>query len=83
LARMRRGYTARQYYDLVDKIYAKIPHAAVTGDYIVGFPGETDAQFARTVESVARGNIHATNTAAYSPRKQTPAAIWEQRGEEV
>jgi tRNA-2-methylthio-N6-dimethylallyladenosine synthase len=83
LSRMKRGYTAQQYYDLVAKIYDRIPGVAVTGDYIVGFPGETDEQFQNTVESVALSDIHAANTAAYSPRKQTPAAIWEQRGEEV
>jgi tRNA-2-methylthio-N6-dimethylallyladenosine synthase len=83
LERMKRGYTSRQYYDLVEKIYARIPNVAVTGDYIVGFPGETDTQFQRTVDSVILSDIHMANTAAYSPRKQTPAAIWEQRGEEV
>lgn len=83
LARMKRGYTAQQYYDLVHKIYDKVPNVAVSGDYIVGFPGETDAQFQRTVESVALSGIHNANTAAYSPRKQTPAAIWEARGEEI
>lgn len=83
LERMRRGYTTQQYYDLVRKIYDKVPRAAVTGDYIVGFPGETDAQFQNSVESVVLSGIHMANTAAYSPRKQTPAAIWEQRGEEV
>jgi len=83
LARMRRGYTSQQYYDLVNKIYDRIPNVAVSGDYIVGFPGETDEQFQRTVESVALSGIHNANTAAYSPRKQTPAAFWEQRGEEV
>ncbi|WP_303674087.1 tRNA (N6-isopentenyl adenosine(37)-C2)-methylthiotransferase MiaB [Vampirovibrio chlorellavorus] len=83
LARMKRGYTAQQYYDLVHKIYDKVPNVAVSGDYIVGFPGETEAQFQRTVESVALSGIHNANTAAYSPRKQTPAAIWEARGEEI
>jgi tRNA-2-methylthio-N6-dimethylallyladenosine synthase len=83
LARMKRGYTAQQYYDLVHKIYDKVPNVAVSGDYIVGFPGETDEQFQRTVASVALSGIHNANTAAYSPRKQTPAAIWEARGEEI
>lgn len=83
LARMKRGYTSKQYYDLVHKIYDKVPNVAVSGDYIVGFPGETDKQFQRTVESVALSGIHNANTAAYSPRKQTPAAIWEARGEEI
>lgn len=83
LRRMRRGYTARQYYDLVEKIYDRIPDVAVSGDYIVGFPGETDGQFQRTLESVALSGIHSANTAIYSPRKQTPAAFWHERGEIV
>lgn len=83
LERMKRGYTSQQYYDLVRKIYDKVLNAAVTGDFIVGFPGETDEQFRRSVESVAIADIHAANTAAYSPRKQTPAAIWEERGQEI
>ena len=81
LARMKRGYTADDYYRLVDKIYERVPNAAVTGDYIVGFPGENDAQFQRSVDSVFRSGIHMANTAAYSPREQTPAGIWESRGE--
>lgn len=80
LERMRRGYTADAYYELVDKIYDRIPGVAVSGDYIVGFPGESDAQFQRTVESVRRARTHMANTAAYSARKQTPAGLWEERG---
>lgn len=83
LARMKRGYTTQQYYDLVRKIYDKVPNVAVSGDYIVGFPGETEEQFRNTVESVALSGVHNANTAAYSARKQTPAAIWEARGEEI
>ncbi|MEB3287075.1 MAG: tRNA (N6-isopentenyl adenosine(37)-C2)-methylthiotransferase MiaB [Vampirovibrionales bacterium] len=83
LKRMRREYTSAQYYALVDKIYERIPNASVTGDYIVGFPGETDAQFQNTLASLKRSGIHMANTAAYSPRQQTPAAIWEARGEEI
>jgi tRNA-2-methylthio-N6-dimethylallyladenosine synthase len=81
LARMRRGYTASQYYALVEKLYHKIPGVAVSGDYIVGFPGETEAAFAQTLASVAISNICRANTAAYSARKQTPAAVWERRDE--
>ncbi len=83
LTRMRRGYSSAEFYALVHKIYERIPGVAVTGDYIVGFPGETDEQFQRTVDSVALSGVHSANTAAYSPRKQTPAALWEQRGEEI
>ncbi|MBY0405348.1 MAG: tRNA (N6-isopentenyl adenosine(37)-C2)-methylthiotransferase MiaB, partial [Cyanobacteria bacterium] len=83
LAQMKRGYTREQYFDLVDKIYDRIPGVAVTGDYIVGFPGETNAQFENSLESIKRSRIHAANTARYSARKQTPAALMEQRGMEV
>ena len=83
LTRMRRGYTAQQYYDLVDRLRDTVPDVVVTGDYIVGFPGETDAQFERTLESVGRSGIQMANTAVYSAREQTPAAIWQQRGEAV
>ncbi len=81
LKRMSRGYTAEEYYTLVDKLHERIPGVAVSGDYIVGFPGETEEQFQRTVESVSRANIDNANTAAYSPRPQTPAGVWESRGE--
>ncbi len=84
LERMKRGYTSKEYYDLVDKIHDKIPNVAVSGDYIVGFPGETHEQFQRSIESVYRAQMDSANTAAYSARKQTPAGIWETRdGEEV
>lgn len=81
LARMKRGYTSAEYYRLVDKIRDRIPNVGVSGDYIVGFPGETEAQFQRSIESVYRTKVDLANTAAYSPRQQTPAGIWEDRGE--
>ncbi|MCX5921000.1 MAG: tRNA (N6-isopentenyl adenosine(37)-C2)-methylthiotransferase MiaB [Candidatus Melainabacteria bacterium] len=79
LERMKRGYTADDYFRLSDKIHAKIPNVALSGDYIVGFPGETNEQFMKTVYSVARSGIYYANTAAYSARKQTPAGVWENR----
>ncbi len=81
LSRMKRGYTAEEYYALTDKIHARIPDVAISGDYIVGFPGESEEQFKNTVNSVSRANIDNANTAAYSPRGQTPAGVWEDRGE--
>ena len=83
LDRMRRGYTAEEYYALTDKIHERIPGVAISGDYIVGFPDETDAQFEESVASIHRSGVYMANVAAYSPRQQTPAAIWEQRGEEI
>ncbi|MDH4379777.1 MAG: tRNA (N6-isopentenyl adenosine(37)-C2)-methylthiotransferase MiaB [Vampirovibrionales bacterium] len=79
LERMKRGYTSQQYFDLVDKIRDRVPNVGISGDYIVGFPGETDAQFEKSVESVTRTKVNAANTAAYSARKQTPAGLWEER----
>jgi tRNA-2-methylthio-N6-dimethylallyladenosine synthase len=83
LERMKRGYTADDYYRLVDKLYDRIPNVGVSGDYIVGFPGETEAQFEASITSVARSGLCRANTAKYSARQQTPAGIWEARGEEV
>jgi len=83
LERMRRGYMAAEYFKLVDKIHDRIPNVAVSGDYIVGFPGETDEQFQRSVDSVYRAQMDNANTAAYSARQQTPAGLWEERGEQV
>jgi tRNA-2-methylthio-N6-dimethylallyladenosine synthase len=54
----------------------------LSGDYIVGFPGETEEQFMRSCYSVARSGIYYANTAAYSARKQTPAGVWETRDAE-
>lgn len=83
LERMNRGYTSQQYYDLVDKIRAKVPDVVISGDYIVGFPGETEEQFEQSLYSIARTQKDSANTAAYSARQQTPAGIWEARGEGV
>lgn len=81
LDRMKRGYTKEQYFELIDKIRAKVPNVAITGDFIVGFPGETDEQFEETIAAAHRAQFDAVNTAAYSARKQTPAGIWELKGE--
>ncbi len=83
LERMRRGYTREQYFELIDKIRDKVPGVAITGDFIVGFPGETEAQFQDTLDAVKRARFDSANTAAYSARKQTPAGIWETKGEGV
>jgi tRNA-2-methylthio-N6-dimethylallyladenosine synthase len=79
LARMRRGYTAAEYYALVDKLRSRVPGVVISGDYIVAFPDETEVQFQRTLESVKLSGVHMANTAIYSPRSQTPAAIWAER----
>ncbi len=74
LAAMRRGYTRDDYRRLVDRIRARLPAAAIHTDIIVGFPGETEAEFEdtrRLLEELRLDNVH---LARYSPRPQTYAA---------
>jgi tRNA-2-methylthio-N6-dimethylallyladenosine synthase len=74
LRRMHRAYTTAQYRATIDAIRAAMPHASVTTDIIVGFPGETDEEFEGTVRLVNDVRFDAVNTAIYSPREGTPAA---------
>ena len=76
LKAMARGYTTARYRRIVEQIRQLMPHAAISADAIVGFPGETDAQFRRTLELVEEIGFDQLNTAAYSPRPNTPAATW-------
>ena len=71
LARMRRGYTADQYRKLVGKIRKIIPQAAIHTDIIVGFPGETRAQFMETYRLLEELKLDKAHLARYSPRPQT------------
>jgi len=77
LKAMKRGYTVARYRDIIHRIRDAIPDAAISADAIVGFPGETDAQFQNTVDLVEELQFDTVNTAAYSPRPNTPAATWE------
>ena len=74
LARMRRGYTADQYRKLVAKIRAIIPQVAIHTDIIVGFPGETRAQFMKTYDILEELKLDKAHLARYSPRPQTVSA---------
>ncbi|GIL12902.1 MAG: tRNA-2-methylthio-N(6)-dimethylallyladenosine synthase [Chloroflexota bacterium] len=71
LRRMKRGYTADQYRALVEKIRQHIPGVAVHTDIIVGFPGETEAQFQRTYDLLAELKLDKAHLARYSPRPHT------------
>ena len=73
LANMRRGYTNAQYRELVGRIREAIPGVAVATDLIVGFPGETEEQFERSLEMVRDVRFDKVHTAAYSPRPNTIA----------
>jgi len=74
LARMHRGYTVARYLELIDEIKATVPDIALSTDIIVGFPGETDADFARTVDVVERVAYDNAFVFRYSRRPGTPAA---------
>jgi tRNA-2-methylthio-N6-dimethylallyladenosine synthase len=79
LRRMNRGYSRELYMDLIDKLRETRPDIAVTTDFIVGFPGETDADFEDTVDMIERVRFDAAFTFLYSPREGTPAAAYEGR----
>src|SRR5690606_12220909 len=74
LAAMHRGYTAERYLERLAAARAAIPDLAVTTDIIVGFPGETDDDFARTLEVAAEAAYDSAYTFIYSPRPGTEAA---------
>ncbi|HET9730947.1 MAG TPA: tRNA (N6-isopentenyl adenosine(37)-C2)-methylthiotransferase MiaB [Acidimicrobiia bacterium] len=74
LARMHRGYTAARYVERLAAARAAIPDLAVTTDIIVGFPGETDDDFERTLDVVAQADYDAAYTFIFSPRPGTEAA---------
>ncbi len=74
LAAMRRGYTAERYLERLAEARRGIPDLAVTTDLIVGFPGETDEDFERTLEVVAEAAFDSAYTFQFSPRPGTAAA---------
>jgi len=74
LKAMARGYTVDRYRRIVERIRERMSDAAISADVIVAFPGETDAQFRRTLALVEEIGFDLVNTAAYSPRPHTPAA---------
>ncbi|QZA10140.1 tRNA (N6-isopentenyl adenosine(37)-C2)-methylthiotransferase MiaB [Mycolicibacter heraklionensis] len=74
LRAMRRSYRAERYLGILDRVRAAIPDAAITTDLIVGFPGETEQDFAETLEVVAAARFSAAFTFQYSKRPGTPAA---------
>ncbi|MEB3294916.1 MAG: tRNA (N6-isopentenyl adenosine(37)-C2)-methylthiotransferase MiaB [Synechococcales bacterium] len=84
LKAMARGYTHEKYRRIIASIRDRMPHAAISADAIVGFPGETEEQFMNTMRLVEDIGFDILNTAAYSPRPGTPAALWDnQLPEEV
>ncbi|MFO1399300.1 MAG: tRNA (N6-isopentenyl adenosine(37)-C2)-methylthiotransferase MiaB [Burkholderiales bacterium] len=74
LAAMKRGYTALEYKSIVRRLRAARPDLSLSSDFIVGFPGETDADFAQTIKLVEEVNFDGAFSFLYSPRPGTPAA---------
>jgi tRNA-2-methylthio-N6-dimethylallyladenosine synthase len=74
LAAMKRGYTALEYKSIVRRLRAERPDLALTSDFIVGFPGESAADFEQTVKLVDDIRFDGAFSFAYSPRPGTPAA---------
>ena len=74
LRAMRRSYRAKRYLDIVARTRELMPDAALTTDIIVGFPGETEADFQQTLEVVDAVRFDGAFTFQYSPRPGTPAA---------
>ena len=71
LNRMRRNYTRAEYVDLVARIRDEVPDASLSTDIIVGFPGETEGQFRRSLDLVSDMRFDKVHCAAYSPRPGT------------
>ena len=74
LAAMKRGYTALEYKSIVRKLRAARPGLSLSSDFIVGFPGETDEDFERTMKLVDDVRFDGSFIFLYSPRPGTPAA---------
>ena len=71
---MNRKHGRQKYFDLIDRIRSARPDIALSGDFIVGFPGETDADFEQTMDLVRRVPYASAFSFMYSPRPGTPAA---------
>jgi tRNA-2-methylthio-N6-dimethylallyladenosine synthase len=77
LKAMNRSHSADSYLRLIDRFRAVRPDIAVSGDFIVGFPGETEADFEETLRLVSQVNYAQAYSFKYSPRPGTPAAAME------
>ena len=82
LKRMNRRYTSAQYRALIDKLRTARPDMALSSDFIVGFPGETEAEFQETLKLVSDVRFAASYSFKYSARPGTPAAAMKNRIED-
>jgi tRNA-2-methylthio-N6-dimethylallyladenosine synthase len=77
LTRMKRGYSAQDYRELIARIREKVPNVSIATDIIVGMPGEKEAQFERTYELLKELELDVAHVAMFSPRPNTVAARWD------
>lgn len=77
LKEMRRSYRSKKFLAILDEVRAKLPHASITTDIIVGFPGETEEDFQATLDVVEKARFTSAYTFQYSPRPGTPAAEYD------
>lgn len=82
LKKMNRRYTADDYRNIVAAAQQRLPDLALTTDIIVGFPGETEADFAETLKLVEEMGFDSAFTFQYSPRHGTPAALLDEQIDE-
>ena len=80
---MNRKHTREQYFKIIEQLREVRPDIALSSDFIVGFPGETDADFEETMDLVRRVGFSQCYSFKYSPRPGTPASVKEQVPEEV
>jgi tRNA-2-methylthio-N6-dimethylallyladenosine synthase len=79
LRAMRRSYRQAKYLGIIDRVRAAIPDAAISTDIIVGFPGESEADFLETMHVVEQARFAGAFTFQYSKRPGTPAAVLEEQ----
>jgi tRNA-2-methylthio-N6-dimethylallyladenosine synthase len=79
LRRMNRKYTIEEFLERIALFRAHNPSWAITTDLIVGFPGETEADFQQTLDVCATGLFAQAFMFVYSPRRGTPAAVWHEK----
>jgi tRNA-2-methylthio-N6-dimethylallyladenosine synthase len=83
LKAMRRSYRSTRYLEILDEVRAAMPDAAITTDIIVGFPGETEADFQSTLDVIRAAGFSSAFTFQYSKRPGTPAATMDHQRPEV
>ena len=78
LKKMNRKYNVEKYFKIIDKLKTKRPDIALSSDFIVGFPGETDKDFDQTMQFIDQVKFVIAYSFMFSPRPGTPAAKLEQ-----